>query len=104
MNLFDAAEADRRRDAGKALAASARSELLEVARTMALALARRNGIVNADDVAGMMADHGMNYADLGNAAGSVFDDGFEWTGQVVRSARPSTHGRLVRVWRLACAT
>jgi hypothetical protein len=104
MNLFDAVEADRRRDAGKAIAASARSELLEGARTMALALARRNGTVNADDVAGMMATNGFNYADLGNAAGSVFDAGFEWTGEVVRSSRPSTHGRLVRVWRLKCGT
>lgn len=104
MNLFDAVEADRRKTEGKAIAASARSELLGVARTMALALARRNGIVNADDVAGMMANHGMNYADLGNAAGSVFDSGFEWTGQVIRSIRPSTHGRVVRVWRLKCDT
>lgn len=104
MNLFDAVEAERRKTEGKAIAASARAELLEGARTMALALARRNGTVNADDVAGMMAANGFNYADLGNAAGSVFDSGFEWTGQVIRSIRPSTHGRVVRVWRLKCDT
>lgn len=104
MNLFDAAEADRRKIEGKAIAAGARSEVLELARLMALTLARRNGTVNADDVAGMMAANGFNYADLGNSAGSVFDSGFEWTGQVVRSARPSTHGRVVRVWRLKCGT
>jgi hypothetical protein len=62
------------------------------------------GTVHADDVAGAMANDGLNYADLGNAAGSVFDCSFQWTGQVIRSLRPSTHGRIVRVWRLKCDT
>jgi hypothetical protein len=48
-----------------------------------------------------MAENGLDYADLGNAAGSVFDGRFAWTGEVVASRRPSTHGRLIRVWRLA---
>jgi hypothetical protein len=100
MNLFDSVEADRRKEAGKAVAADARATLLEGARCIALAIARRQGTVTADDVAQSMADQGMNYAELGNAAGSVFDDGFKWTGEVIRSARPSTHGRIVRVWRL----
>jgi hypothetical protein len=104
MNLFDAAEADRRRDAGKSAAALARSALLEVARSCALAIARKQATVTADDVAQMMDAQGMDYSELGNAAGSVFDGGFHWTGEVIRSARPSTHGRIVRVWRLKCAT
>lgn len=104
MNLFDAAEADRRRDAGKSAAALARSALLEVARSCALAIARKQATVTADDVAQMMDAQGMDYSELGNAAGSVFDSGFHWTGEVIRSARPSTHGRIVRVWRLKCAT
>jgi hypothetical protein len=104
MNLFDAAEAERLKLHGKAVAAQSRSELLGLARVYALMLVRRNGTVHADDVAGAMANDGLNYADLGNAAGSVFDCSFQWTGQVIRSLRPSTHGRIVRVWRLKCDT
>jgi len=104
MNLFDAAEADRRKDVGKSAAALARSALLEVARSCALAIARKQATVTADDVARMMDAEGMKYSDLGNAAGSIFDDAFCWTGEVTRSARPSTHGRIVRVWRLKCET
>ena len=62
-------------------------------------VAKQQGTVNADEVALMMAENGLDYTDLGNAAGSVFDGKFEWTGAVVQSRRPSTHGRLIRVWR-----
>jgi hypothetical protein len=99
MNLFDAAEANRRRDMGMWLAANNKSELLASARGFAAFVAKNQGTVNADDVALMMAENGLDYSDLGNAAGSVFDGRFEWTGQVVPSRRPSTHGRLIRVWR-----
>ncbi len=101
MNLFDTAEAERRKIVGKALAADRRHELLAAARGFAAFIARNGNTVTADEVAALMAENGLDYADLGNADGSVFDGRFAWTGEVVASRRPSTHGRLIRVWRLA---
>jgi hypothetical protein len=83
------------------LAVQNRELLLTQARLLAHEHAAQHGTVTADDVAALMAAAGMNYADLGNAAGSVFRDGFVWTGDVRQSARVSTHRRLVRVWRIA---
>lgn len=101
MTLFDHAEAQRRKEIGKALAADRRHELLAAARGFAAFIAREYGTVTADDVAELMAANNLDYADLGNAAGSVFDAKFQWTGRVVPSKRPSTHGRLIREWSLA---
>jgi hypothetical protein len=100
MTLFDPIEADRRKAVGKALAADRRSELLAAARGFAAFIARDGDTVTSDEVANLMAHNGLNYSDLGNAAGSIFDAKFVWTGQVVPSRRPSSHGRLIRVWRL----
>lgn len=101
MHLIDAYETERRKAIGMALAADARTNLLSAARGFAAFIAKQQGTVNADDVAVMMAENDLDYSELGNAAGSVFDGRFTWTGQVVASRRPSTHGRLIRVWRLA---
>ncbi len=101
MNLFDTTEAERSKVIGKALSADRRHELLAAARGFAAFIARNGNTVTADEVAALMAENGLDYADLGNAAGSVFDGKFAWTGEVVASRRPSTHGRLIRVWRLA---
>lgn len=101
MNLFDAAEADRRKEEGRQRAAFARADLLLVAQACARAVAGRLGSVTMDDVALELSLVGEDASCLGNAAGSVFrGEEWEWTGQVVRSARPSTHGRMIRVWRL----
>ena len=100
MNLFDTAEAERRKVIGKALAADRRHELLAAARGFAAFIASNGKTVTADEVAALMAENGLDYADLGNAAGSVFDGKFVWTGAVVPSRRPASHGRLIRVWRL----
>ena len=100
MTLFDPIEADRRKAVGKALAADRRSELLAAARGFAAFIARDGDTVTSDEVANLMAHNGLNYSDLGNAAGSVFDEKFVWTGDVVPSRRPASHGRLIRVWRL----
>jgi len=100
-NLFDHAEAQRRKEVGKALAADRRHELLGAARGFAAFIAQERGAVTADDVAELMAANGLDYTDLGNAAGSVFDIRFQWTGRVFPSRRPSTHGRLIREWSLA---
>jgi hypothetical protein len=100
--LFDSAEADRRMEAGIALASSSqmRNALLRVAQGHARSLCVTQGWVTSDCVCRRMAERGFDYADLGNAAGAVFRGGFSWTGEVQRSTRVSTHGRIIRVWRI----
>jgi hypothetical protein len=106
MTLFDLAEAERRRDEGMAHAAARRAALLAIAQDCAFAIAQREGTCDSDRVAERMAELGHDYDSLGNAAGSVFRARqafwrWEWTGEARRSARPSTHARVIRVWRLA---
>lgn len=99
-DLFNYAETLRRKESGMAKAAAACPQLLATAKNLAHRIAISKGSVTSDDVAFRMAQIGMNYAELGNAAGSVFRGQFEWTGQVVPSERASTHGRSIKVWRL----
>jgi len=99
-DLFDVAEAQARKEAGMARAASARASLLAIAQEHARKIAQAKVTVTSDDVADYMERHGLDYSALGNASGSVFRGDFEWTGQVIASQRPSTHGRIIRVWRL----
>ena len=99
VNLFDAAQAAARKEEGMARAAAAKPELLAKAQEYARRIARMQGVVTADDVAAVMARHGMDYSQLGNAAGSVFR-GMVWTRETTRSVRPSTHGRILRSWRI----
>jgi hypothetical protein len=99
-SIFDYAEAQRRKEVGMHLAADARPTLLGDAQTIAKRIALRWEVVTSDDVAAVMMAKGMRYEDLGNAAGSVFRSDFAWTGRVTSSIRPSTHGRMIKVWRL----
>lgn len=99
MTLFDEVEAERRKEEGMRRAAEARPALLALAQEIAARIARDTGAVDADDVAMQMHLLGASYEALGNAAGSVFR-GMEWTGEVRKSCRPSTHGRVIRIWRL----
>jgi hypothetical protein len=99
QSLFDLADGTRRKEEGMSLAASHRSELLEVAQGIALELADWRGFVTSDDVAARLVRLGFSYEDLGNAAGSVFRlPSLEWSGRVVKSRRPSAHARMVKVW------
>ena len=100
-NLFDRAEAERRKESGMARARTARSGILAIAQRIAAQICDEYGTVTSDDVAERMEKIGLTYSGLGNASGSVFRNGFEWTGQVTKSKRPSTHGRMIRVWRKA---
>ena len=100
MNNFDYAEAQRRKEIGMHQAAEARPALLADAQTIAKRVALRWEVVTSDDVAAEMMAVGLRYEDLGNAAGSVFRSDFAWTGRVTSSIRPSTHGRMIKVWRL----
>jgi hypothetical protein len=99
-SIFDYAEAQRRKEVGMHLAANARPTLLGDAQTIAKRIALRWEVVTSDDVAAVMMAEGMRYEDLGNAAGSVFRSDFAWTGKVTSSIRPSTHKRMIKVWRL----
>lgn len=101
QSLFDFAVAIARKQEGMAKAALARPVLLASAQDCARRIARTRGTVTADDVAEMLDGMGIDYAALGNAAGSVFRKSeFEFTGQIVQSRRPSTHARCIKVWRL----
>ena len=102
MNLFDAAESERLKEAGIAAAAEGREYLLEIARDRARLVARERGEVTMDDVVAALVADGFDPAQLGNAAGAVFK-GREWvfTGRFVRSARVASHSNLLRVWRKA---
>jgi hypothetical protein len=97
--LFDAVEAQRRKEVGMARAASARPALLSAAREIAFMIAERRGEVHMDDVVRTMLACGHDPAELGNAAGSVFR-GMAWTGKMLPSQRASTHGRWIKVWAL----
>jgi hypothetical protein len=99
MNLFDYTEAQRRKNCGMNLAANAKQELLKQAQESARQMAERFGEATSDDVARDMEALGLNYSELKNAAGSVFN-GFVWTGKVISSGRASTHGRIIKVWKL----
>ena len=102
---FDVALSEEAKQEGMAAAAISRAELLELAREIAVVLARRNGEVHADDVQKVLILRGYTSADLGNAAGSIFrgpekSRKFEWTGRFTKSERVCAHRNLLRVWRL----
>ena len=93
-NLF---EGLKRRDRGMALAAGAHAEALEYARESAYLFAIAHGEVTVDDV--VVTDE-MSAA-LGNAAGSIFKEKHWKCVGFRKSARPTAHARIVRVWKLA---
>lgn len=99
-DLFDAAEAERRKEAGIAVACAGRAPILDHAQEIAYRLARWHNTVSMDMVAAELAAEGIDPAALGNAAGAVFKGGaWECTG-FIKSVRASTHGRAIRTWRL----
>ncbi len=106
-DLFDHAEAQARKEHGKSVAATNRAGALESARGCAWNAAFNPnycegeiGQVTADGVARYYEALGHDWAELGNAAGSIFKGKeWEWTGRFVASTRPSSHGRMIRVWR-----
>lgn len=86
------------KDRGMAIAAAARPNALELARTVAREVARENGgECHMDMVRNAMPDDVY----LGPAAGSVFKcQGWVFTGRRVRSDREENHARELKVWRL----
>ena len=107
MTLFDLAEAERRKAEGIAIAISPahRQAVLAAAQQAAFDLAQRHGEVDSDMVAALVESMGFDYATLGNAAGATFRNAphpykWVWTGRARASERVSTHGRVIRIWRL----
>lgn len=103
LPLFDAAEGERRKEAGRQQAADNKPSLLELARRLAtdVARSRSDRRVSMDDVQEALVAHGISERALGNAAGSVFrGNQWEWTGERVKSRRPHAHANEIKVWRL----
>jgi len=100
QQLFDQSRGQLRKYVGMKSAAIHHKEKLELARAVAAILAMRNGTVSADEV-GEALLKGYGIKTLGNATGSLFK-GKDWifTGQWKTSTRVSSHGRMLRVWRL----
>jgi len=98
--IFDSHLAERLASEGKNLAADNRRELLRAAQAIAFALAGGGRTISMDTVAMEMVLRGHDPAQLGNAAGRVFDSpAWEATG-FVKSCRASTHARAIRTWIL----
>jgi hypothetical protein len=101
LPLFDSLRGQQRKREGMDVAANRRTRILALARTVAERHAELYGTVTIDDVMQGLTTCGLEPADLGQAAGSVFrGKAFKWTGAWMESKRPSNHARAVRVWRL----
>lgn len=55
-------------------------------------------LVNVDDVRKAFLEHYNRPLKIGNAAGSIFSDGWECVG-FVRSTRPEARSRMIRTWK-----
>lgn len=99
--LFDLISGLAKKEEGKALAAANRHDLLEIARDIAVRLAKEYGTVTADDVGRELEKDNIRVEDVGPAMGSLFaGKQWEFTGQRVKSSRVSNHARELKVWRL----
>lgn len=101
MITLGAKEAQQAKDNGIALAASHRTKVLALARSIAFDLAAKNGgVTNAEDVAIQLEKMGIDSTQLGNAAGAIFrTKNWKFTGQFVTPVRLSRHGNQIRVWQ-----
>ena len=101
-NLFDFAEAKRRKEDGMAIAADNVGDWLGIARDIAVELAKKDPerLCDADRVGKELYErHGIK--SLGPAAGSLFKQRhWEFTGDRFLSERKSNHARELKVWRL----
>lgn len=97
--LFDMTESERRKEVGMDAAATAGMSVLALARKVAKDLCLEHGETNADEV-GQVLWRDYRIKSLGPVAGSIFKDGFVFTGRRVKSARKKNHAREIKVWRL----
>lgn len=84
---------------GKLRAAKHHGIALELARQIARDLALRHGTVTADDVR-VVYERWHPSTPMGNAWGSLFNDGHFIPDGFVPSTQPSRHGAIIRQWRL----
>lgn len=100
--IFDAIAANRLAAEGLSAAGRDKQVLLARAKQIAIRIAtsRADRTVTMDDVCEALFNEGIDPSALGNAAGSTFKCSRHWryTGQTVKCRRPSSHGRLLRVW------
>ena len=102
LPLFDAAESQRRAADGIERAANGKASLVVEARSIAIEIAKREGLVTADDVVAEMCRRGYGVHVLGSAAGAIFrDKRFEFTGVRTKSTRIHSHQNELKIWRLA---
>ncbi len=101
-DFFDPDEGERRKKAGKELAAEKHAYVLSVAQRIVVAVARSRAMrqATADDAQAALRDAGYNSGDLGNAAGSIFRGALWERVGYTKSRRPSNHARVIGIWRL----
>ena len=100
--LFDFAEAKRRKEDGMRVAANHNEDGLLIARNIAvqIALKHPNQECDADKVMQELWDR-YGISSIGNAAGSIFREAhWEFTGRMVQTTKKTNHGRRVMIWRL----
>ena len=98
-NLFDLDRGERLKKDGMEKAEDNAKTALQLAREIAVEYAlSHNRLCHADVVGRILKSrHGIDT--LGPAAGSLFKTkNWEFTGQWIKSARITNHGRMIRVW------
>lgn len=99
--IFDLPKGRERKEKGMSEAASRRQVVLDVARSIAVRIAKERGEVNSDDVFTELIKAGYRPTELGNASGSVFrGNNFYFTGRWKKSQRVSNHASDLRVWSI----
>lgn len=100
--LFDAPKAEEKKREGMRVSAGVRKHVLKLARSFAkrIAISKPGRLVTADDVQEELILHGYEPHILGNAAGSIFNDGAWQRIGMVKSKRVSNHARWIAQWRL----
>ena len=98
--VFDSGMAGQLKDEGMSAAAFNQQERLELARDIAITIAKSgDGFCNADQVGKvLLSKYGIE--SLGPAAGSMFKTpDWHFSGVYVPSERVKSHGQVLRVWR-----
>lgn len=84
---------------GNAVKASLKNAVFTAARLAAVALAKKNGQTNADEVQAELASKGYSSTQLGNAAGAIFQ-GKNWKKVgAIKSTRQGNNRRTISTWQ-----
>lgn len=99
MTLFNAAESRHQKEQGMAKVESNNFSWTELARNIAIRLAKKTGDVCADDVHKYLMDNNLSLPDHPNAWGSIFRcKQLRWSGKLKESSKVSRHSGLQRIW------